>query len=186
MTIQYIMDHVDNGLQRVLSQFDKSPNLRGCLGVLLLQVQELENTLLDLFLSRTLEGASGEQLDTIGRIVGEPRGGLGDGDYRRFLQVRIAVNFSQGERDRLTDIIALATGSDDVHFQPNYPAAFIVSYTVATPLSDAVRARVLKALEDATGSGIGYNLVEATDDYFGFAEDDDALGFDEGTFSTLI
>lgn len=186
MTIRYIADHIADGLGRILSQFDRSPTLRGVAAAFLSQVQDAENTLLDLFYSRTIAGASGAQLDVIGRVVGEPRDGLNDSDYRRFLQVRIAVNFAQGERGRLVDIVALATGSDDVHFQPNYPAAFIVSYVVGTSFSEALRARVKALIEAATGSGIGFTVVEAPDDYFGFAEDDDALGFDEGTWSEII
>jgi hypothetical protein len=186
MTIRYVSDHVTEGLLRVLSQFDRSPKLRGVVASFLNQVQQLEDHTLDLFYSRTLSGASGAQLDVIGRVVGEPRDGLTDDEYRRFLSVRIAVNFAQGERGRLTDIVALATGSADVHFQPTYPAAFIVSYFTGTPFTPALRARIKALVEAATGSGIGYTIIEANADYFGFAEDDDALGFDEGFFSEII
>lgn len=186
MTIKYVSDHVLDGLDRVISRFDHSPRLRGFIAALLDQVQEVEGVLLDLFYSRTLDGATDAQLDVIGRVVGEPRDGLDDAAYRRFIRARLSVNLSQGERERLKDIVRATAGTDDVQFVPNYPAAFVVYYLTRTPLSASVRNRIKAMLLDATGSGIGLDLVEADEDYFGFAEDDAALGFDEGTLSTLI
>lgn len=185
--IRYITDHVERARNALKSGMHNANRFKRLLDAFTGEIQLLENTLLDLFYARTIEGATGPQLDLIGRILDEPRDGLSNTQYRRFLRVKIAVLASGGERWRLVDILKTATGATSVQFTPEYPAAFTVYYTTAVPLSTDVRARIKRLFGDAVGSGIGFEIVEAVDvDYFGFSDDPDAAGFGEGVFSEVI
>lgn len=84
--------HVSQGLKRLLVQFQGQPNFEGQLTSFLNQVQEIEDMLYSLIVERYLDDAIGEQLDGIGRVVGELRLGKDDTDYRTALQGRIRSN----------------------------------------------------------------------------------------------
>lgn len=60
---------------RVLSQFYNSKVLKLLLGAFTAEIQELSTAITDLIKYRTLPYAEGEQLDAIGRIVGQDRTG---------------------------------------------------------------------------------------------------------------
>jgi hypothetical protein len=96
MSLVQITDHVDQALDRLQEQFKDKPNIIGLITALLTNVQEVENEIFALYSERGLDTAEGAQLDQIGVIVGQPRAGLADGDYRRRLRARIAVNNSGG------------------------------------------------------------------------------------------
>jgi hypothetical protein len=63
-----------NAEQRVLSQFRQSPVLLSILMAFIGEVKVLQDAIRDVMAKRTLYLASGENLDVIGRIVGQLRG----------------------------------------------------------------------------------------------------------------
>jgi hypothetical protein len=56
------------------------------------QLQELECVFIDLQILRTLDYAQEKQLDKLGELLGEGRGGRSDLDYRAALKARIRVH----------------------------------------------------------------------------------------------
>lgn len=69
----YRVDLVQEGLDRMLGQFVPSCMLRQFVAVFLRQCQELYDAALDVLELRTLYSAGDENLDALGRIVGESR-----------------------------------------------------------------------------------------------------------------
>lgn len=67
------VDLLQRGLDRLLGQFRSSCVLRQFTAALLDEVLELHEAAIDLMEQRTLYAAAGENLDALGRIVGEPR-----------------------------------------------------------------------------------------------------------------
>lgn len=171
---------VEKGLDELLGQYAESSNLRALLSIILEPYRVLESTMYDLFWNTTLDGAQGVQLDRYGRVVDEPRNGLADSEYRRFINVRLLVLYSQGEAARLRRIVALAAQSADVHYMNEPPASYGITFTVAVPLTDDTRKRILRAVEAATPSGVGFRISESSLQPFGFDDDDDAFGLDDG------
>lgn len=119
-------------------------------------VQDVENALQQLLLQRWLSSAQGAQLDLLGKIVGQARGGLSDSSYSQYISARIATNLSQG---RYEDLILVAkllltanniTGFTIVTSQLQ-PACVIVSVlNVAIPTATAqIIAPFLFAAKDA-------------------------------------
>ena len=72
---------------------------------LLNRLQEIDDAGVFLLLNMSIAGAFGDLLNKLGAIVGEPRLGRLDADYRAGIRLKIRVNISSG---RATDIIAVA------------------------------------------------------------------------------
>jgi hypothetical protein len=83
--------------------------------------QQLEDVHWDLLVGCTLDNSTGDQLDQWGDIVGEPRGGLEDWDYRVFIKARIMANRCTGTLDELIRIFQIVTAPSVVTSKEIYP-----------------------------------------------------------------
>jgi hypothetical protein len=137
-------------------QFQGAPVIDAKLASYGVQAQEIENVLVDVLVLSLLPNATGEQLDVLGRIVGEPRQGKNDADYAIAIAARIRINRTNATiEDILLVLVAAIDRTYEVDDLGN--AAFIVrvvdSFTTA-------EAEILKALlEEAKGGGVRADLV---------------------------
>ena len=113
MTIEKL-DHVEQGLDRLTSVFSESEKLKAFLASFLRQLEEVEESLIDLSKQKDLTTITGVWLDYIGYIVGEDRAGRDDEEYRQALQLKIAINKSDGTHPVVMDIVKTYTESDSV------------------------------------------------------------------------
>lgn len=74
--------------------------------------QSLENALQQLLSERSVDTAVGAQLDVIGNLVGQPRNGLDDATYRRYVRARISTNKSTGIVEDLLTVADLIVYDD--------------------------------------------------------------------------
>ena len=148
--------------------------------------QALEDVTFDVLLSNRLESASGVTLDRYGDIVGEKRGPLGDEDYRRFIQARILVNITGSTPDQLIAIFALVTFPSDVEYLPMYPAGFTLQAVRKSWLSEVMRRRVRRIMNDAKPAGVTIELIESLPGFFGFEGNEAATGYDDGVLSRVL
>lgn len=86
------------------------PRVEALLRTFAEQIQALETVNVDLITERTMTSAIGEQLDVLGRIVGEPRRGAEDEPYRNRIRVRVLVNRSNGTLPELIEIVRVFEG----------------------------------------------------------------------------
>ena len=106
-------DHGGVAVERLLEEFHDLPRMEAMVRDLVELLQPLEDLAWQLLRERYLfavDGygpAVGEQLDGLGAILGEPRAGRVDDEYRDFLQVRILVNNSDGTWPDLHAILDL-------------------------------------------------------------------------------
>lgn len=138
---------------------------------------------------RLISQAKGVFLDFWGSVVGVDRGGLTDGEYRRFIRARIAINGSLGEIERLIALILILTDADEAMLTQLYPAGLWFQYQapLSLSLSTAARERVKAWMKEAKAAGVKIHyIVEYDEGAFGFEDDDDALGFDEGGLAEII
>ncbi len=80
------IDHIAQGLDRLVTQYSEAPKLRALLESLMAQGNEIEAAFAEIEGKRNLAEADGATLDTIGEIVGQPRTTLAaaDGDFFGF------------------------------------------------------------------------------------------------------
>jgi hypothetical protein len=93
-------------VDRLVQQY-KTPNTQALIRALCAPAQDLEDALIQVYVGRWINTAVGAQLDVLGKIVGQPRGGFADDFYRLTIQVRVLINRSSGGPEELYTILGL-------------------------------------------------------------------------------
>lgn len=140
MSINFKDNHIEEGLALLISQFKEKDNIEALLTAFLTQIQELEDVASSLITDRTISSAVGEQLNILGRIVGQPREGRDDDTYRLWIQARILINRSSGTAEEIYTVLKLLTQQlDEGSFKiaDEYPARFVITLYDAISTEDA-------------------------------------------------
>lgn len=183
---QYMPDFADQFQRLLLAQDRSKTNWRAVARAIGDAMQLVENDVFDLPLSMTLNSATDAALDKVGAMVDEPRMGLDDEAYRRFIRAKILVNMSEGTPEELLTIFRAITGSDDCRHFDMFPGGFTLVTIRQTPMTDAEMRRVRRMMTAAKAAGVAMELIEALPGYFGFEGDPDSTGFEIGPFARII
>jgi hypothetical protein len=184
MSYDYIPDHIELALDTWLSQDRIKPRLRALMGAAMEQVQYLEDMMWDAYVSTPLTAASGAGLDLWGQILGEPREGAEDADYRRFLEARVLALICEGSQPEIERIWVLITQPIAYAYQDLYPAAYRLLTLRDAPMGDDLIARVKRLMEQVRPAGIGQALTEGAPDPLTLQ--DDAQTFDGPLFTRRL
>lgn len=127
-------------------------NMQKLIAALTGPANDLEAALQALLTERAVDTAFGVQLDQLGDIVGQPRNGATDDDYRRYLRARIATNRSHGIFEDLirVSVLVLNDPTNVVDVQTYQIATAVVSVlaaTVTTAVADILISFLLQAKE---------------------------------------
>lgn len=125
------------------------------LACLVTPFQSLENALQQLLTERSVDTAVGAQLDVIGRLVGQPRNGMVDADFRRLVRARVSVNRSTGNVENILTVTDLVVYDDLAYYKVENQGTATVKLTieeiaVATVLAN----RLMGMLEDTVSAGV--------------------------------
>ena len=182
MSVPTLTDLLDRALGRLLWQWrhGDETNMQRLVRIAVGQLLPLRDAIVALVEERTLDAAVGAQLDQWGTVLALPRGGRSDSAYRVALRARLAVYLSDGTPERLIGVLRLLVGPVVVELVELYPARVVVQYARPVPTTDEERSSIVEQLREAAPAGVALEVVEATPSFFGFAGDDEALGFDEG------
>lgn len=173
-------DHAGKMLARLAEEFRK-PRIQAILTAEAAQYQAIEDALWQLLSEFGVDTAVGWALDVLGRIVGEPRQGASDADYRLRVRARIRVNRSDGTIEDVIDVVRLLIGSvllpsTVIKLTEYYPAAFVLRITGLT--ITPTQAQIYNSfINQARGAGIGSG--------FGWQQTADADAFVTATSSPL-
>lgn len=152
----YIPDHRERARADLLSQFRHKTRIEALIRALALGTQNLEDALLDFVVSLSVDFATDELLNRLGKLVGEQRLGLSDSEFRRIIRVRIAANRSSGTRDELISIFEQATDAAEVRYVDSFPAAFLLIAFVPEIPSQILRDRINAIIEIAKPAGVNF------------------------------
>ncbi|AUR89089.1 hypothetical protein NVP1121O_061 [Vibrio phage 1.121.O._10N.286.46.C4] len=108
------LDHTSQGVGRLTSVFDDSVKLKAFLSLFLDQLTEIEDEVIALSNQKDLSTVEGVWLDYLGLIVGKPRQGMSDEDYRQNLLLKVLVNKSDGSPPVVSEVVKAYTESDKV------------------------------------------------------------------------
>lgn len=164
--IQPVSDHGDQAVARLVSQYSEADRLRALIRLWADRVQEAEDAAYTVLTERWVPEAVGVQLDEMGAIVGEPRLGRTDAEYREAIEVRISVNRSGGEPERIIEFLLRIAGADEVLYKEIYPAKVEIFVLGDVSLTQAQRIRELIP----AGVGTIYISESGGDLPFGFSE----------------
>lgn len=154
MSITHNLSYLTEGLGRLLEVFKNRPRIAALLTAWLTECQAVEDAMWSVFVERELQGgtASGDLLDKIGKIVGEPREVLDDASYRILISARIKANRSSGRREELITIASLLNPGAVISIQDNYPAAVVIRPEAAVTIPGTLQANSF--LEKAVTAGV--------------------------------
>lgn len=151
--------HTPLALSRLLEFWKNKPTLRALLSDYTDEIQLLENAIWDTITKRLLDNAADAQLDVLGRIVGEPRNGLGDPAYRVRIRVRIRINQSFGTAPDVIAVLRLADPAP-FHYVRYGTAAFRIDYD--SPPAIAARGQISRFVRESRAAGVRSSVVIPT------------------------
>ncbi|SRR5579875_1859615 len=178
-----ITNHVQQGLARLLTQYQNSPNFQGLITALISPIQTIENALVDMNTLRYLPNAFGQQLDNIGVIVGLPRPpGTPDNIYIQLLLGQIKENISQGQPEQVIQVFELFTQTGFLIFYEGQNCEFLVE-SAWIPPDQATVDRVIGILQNTAPAGVRCDGIVSFDSQMAFAYDGNlpGAGYDDGT-----
>lgn len=175
-----ITDHVEAGGKRLLAQFWDT-QAQTFDQVQFQRYQDLEDVIFAIMGAKYLSASTGHALEELGDLVGYPLPAGFDSvtaanDYRALVYGQIAANVSYGTKSNIYDILG-ALGATDRRVYNLYPRSIHVDFIASEIIDDC--ACIVDIIESATHP-IEINVTAYTEDYFGFDDDPNALGFDEG------
>lgn len=172
----------------LLEYFKNSPELAGIIQKFGEQVDLIEDQLTLLSNCFNIDSSTGDQLDMLGTLVGEPRNGLVDADYRLMIKFRAIMNNSEGDPEAIINCAKTLSNADKVEYIEIYPARIILH------LINGVTVQNLKSMiKKIVPGGVGLEVTISSDNPFVFYGDPDGEGFNSltsptsgGEFSSLI
>lgn len=186
-------DVVGSAQDLLLSQFDGKPNVNGTVEAIVDPLQDVQDTLYAMLTQTYVTNAVGAQLDIVGQYVGIQRLGKSDDLFRLFIQVQIAINNSQGLPDQLEAIMLLITGGTNCLYIPYYPAAMFLQVNVDLEAYLAAIGVSQSEFQMLFGETIPAGVLlypiswyNGPHNAFGFLEDPDALGYDQGEYAATL
>jgi hypothetical protein len=188
-TIEKNEEHVTEALSRLLEQFKHRPNIEAVISALVSQIQDLENAAFDLYTKRWIDSAEGVHLDNLGKIVGQPRAGMTDPDFRLWIKARIISNRTRGRYDDLLAIADLVLDTTENFYLYERDTATLVAALYSS--SDLSVGRFFDILFSAKAAGVRLILEHSSSPFaalFRFAPssavvDDSGYGFGVGALA---
>ncbi len=119
------------------------------------QLAELDANIRRMADQYDLDNASGEELDRIGKLLGEDRNGNDDDAYRVYLRLRTMLNTADGTVEDIIRFVKFFFSSEVVHLVPNYPAGIRILHDGYNDTMDFNR-----IIRQIVGAGIGYDTRE--------------------------
>lgn len=151
------MNHVNEALARLITQYQDATHLRANVAALARQSQAEEDALQAFPSALSLDGAVGVQLDGIGRIVDFPRYGFDDETYRALLRLKVAVNMSEGDIETMINIATVVMGGASSELREIFPAKFSLMSIDPDPLLSTAATMLL--INKAKCGGVGIEFL---------------------------
>jgi hypothetical protein len=162
--------HEHKAPARLIERWKNKDAFRALQRSYLPEVREVENALWLVWVSRFVDYAADEQLDMIGRIVGELRQGRTDANYRLRVKARILINKSFGRVDDILEMLQVIEPA-----QASITEFGVASFRVNFdgPLEGVSSlAEIASLISEARAAGVGGAVVAPTSEALGLRWDD--------------
>lgn len=157
MTIEYIDDHVEKALDRILEQYKNKSKVRGLITAIVKPLQGIEDAAQPLLTLRHVNTAVGAQLDGVGQIVGLARElEQDDEDYRALIKAKIVQNLNNGTPEEVIAAAKFFLNTTEIWFTENYPAEVDIQTT--EEIEESLRPKLRKVLEKFLPSGVALGI----------------------------
>lgn len=166
-----IPDHVSRAQSLLIEEFKRSTKLNQIVKAIVDPMQEIEYVGNDLYINRRLSQATGAQLDGIGEIVGEPREGRSDEDYKEAIEFRIFINTSNAEPETLIRALKFTTNASRVRLW-EVSSATIQMFTNGSFIPD----NLVTIMEEIAAAGVNIDYISTSLNTLPFSFDLDLAG----------
>jgi hypothetical protein len=169
--ITQITTHSQDAIKRLLYQYQDKENLNLFIDAIFAsQVQKIEDAAFPLFTRLDVANSEGEQLDSLGAIVGQARMGLDDSLYRIWIKAKIGANVSEGNIEMIIALWKLFVPEvTKVQIQEFYPAEILL-YSNVAPIA-VYENQIVDAMQRSVCAGVkfGWALLFDSLNAFQFA-----------------
>lgn len=195
LRLVYEEDHKGAAIETLFGQFRSSQRVVSLVKAMAQAVQLTEDQVWNNLVSRVLDLGEAGILDQYGAIVGEPRDGLLDSEYSRFIQARALAITSHGTVDELIIIWRLLTYPSTVRYVPIHRTTGLTSdgaggfmlYAHRTvPMKTQIYRKVGRIMKDVKPGTFEMHCVESYPGHFGFVADPDAEPYDVGVWAREV
>lgn len=167
------LTHISEGLALLITEYKDKPRIQAMLTAYLTQVQELEAVFFDLLeIFTDIDSQTGEQLDLLGRVVGQDREERIDAVYIQWIRARILVNKASGLPNELLRVLAVVVPDASRDYTEAYPASYLIEVFDAFSDDPEAVATILGETEPAGVKGFFLYSTEDDDATFFFSSDD--------------
>jgi hypothetical protein len=151
-----ITNHIDQGLQKLITRYQNKPRFAAWCASHLHQVQKIEDATQAFLAQLDVDTADETRLPLLGKIVGQPlRGTLAQ--YRLYIKARIATNRSRGTAPDVIRVARLLLGS--VRYTEG---GAHIEIEALEPIGTRDPNTSVEFLRDAKAGGVSLNLVYST------------------------
>jgi len=147
--------HANKAEARLIERF-KRPVYRAIARAIGEEIQEAENMMWQVLLSRYIDNAEGLSLDYLGNRVGEPRQSQNDPNYRIRIRARILINRSRGSAE---DLLAIVRALGSTARVQNTGNASLKVEVLTLPANPEVASQIGGLLGEATSGGVGLHVT---------------------------
>lgn len=149
-------DITADAVQKLVPELWGKPRIAALLQSWTDEVQELEDAIFGVILSRLLDNATGAQLAALGSIVGQKDFGWDENSYRSAIRARIRANRSDGLMNDVIDVVKLLVPGQSFTIT-NGPDSATMTLTFLESLL-IIRAGLENILKDTRLGGVRLNV----------------------------
>lgn len=192
-----IVDHVERAHAALTDAFRNKTNVTAIQKAFTRQIQDLEKAIWDVLFSRmltweagvqvswiggegadTIVDATGDQLDLVGALVGEPRNNRDDTAYQSAIRLRLRVYRSKGRVADVQEVASLCVPGADVSYVETGPG-IILSIRKFPAASEET---VIRSLAGTKPAGVPCAIVYGTDEFI----DDSEFAAEQGPGNAVM
>lgn len=155
--LQYIGDHEERAARKLVPAYWGKPVVAAVLSAFTREIQTLEDTLWEMLELRTIDNADLPRLKVLGKIVGQPRLGFSEENYRLLIRARALANVSRGRGSDLIAVLEVLVGPGNYSLLEVGDATLLLM--VYQTLDAEGLAMVTQVLPDTRAAGVGLQLL---------------------------
>ena len=175
--IDYVSDWQSRLRARIYWQFKGKPKIQAWVDMVARQFADLEDAYQSLLTLPSIDDSAGAQLDLLGRLVGQLRGGVADVIYRQYLRAAVVAKKSGGRAEDIYKVFAALFSTARLRLTNSPVKQFKLTIdAVALTWSDVTVAMTFMRRAKEAGAGAVVEWAPAVDNLMRW--DVDGAGWD--------
>jgi hypothetical protein len=159
--LDVVTQHRELAVLKLAGPFWGKARIAALLCAFIDRIQELEDDLHEIMTARTLEEADIVRLKVLGKLIGQPRLGFSEEDYRILLQARGLANVSRGRARDIIAVLELIIGPGQYTLTEVGDATLHLTTDIELDANDVAMLR--QVVPDVRAAGVGLQLLFPTD-----------------------